>query len=228
MTALRALVTIGLAGLWLLICVPPMFQTPPRISAGVHLIVTGALVQPNRVRVDRGSPAYRAGLRTGDVLGCLSPRDANLLLWNETLGNYQAAYRRGTLLSTCVRRNGTMRPIHFTARTGSPVTNAYGSNAFSAFRVCVFLVFLLTGVALVMARPSLMTWIFFGYCIGSAPTSMAQKVLTVLPAWQHAIALGVIWCSAPAVAFLLLFSILVPSETIPNGWRRIAFTSQAL
>lgn len=54
MTALRAFLTIGLAAFLLLLVAPPMFQTPPSVSTGVHLIQTGAVVQPNVVRVDQG------------------------------------------------------------------------------------------------------------------------------------------------------------------------------
>jgi predicted metalloprotease with PDZ domain len=80
MTALRAFITIGIAALWLLLVVPPMFMSPPSVYTGLHLKMTGAAVQPNIVTVDRGSPAYRAGFRSGDVLGCLSPHGYAVLM----------------------------------------------------------------------------------------------------------------------------------------------------
>lgn len=221
MTALRTLVTIGLAAFWLLLIAPPMFQTPPSVSTGVHLI-TKALVQPNVVRVDSGSPAYRAGLRTGDVLGCLSPRDYALLLGPSQ--GYAQAYRPGTPISTCVHRNGAVRTVRFVAGTGPPVGNPYGSNALAALRLCVVLLFFLTGITLVMARPSLMTWIFYAYCLGNAPIVAAWQVWTILPAWEYAIAVGVPLIGGySAVAFLLLFSVIVPDDRIPDGWRRMVF-----
>ncbi len=127
MTALRAFITIGLALFWLALTVPPIFQTPPSAYTGTHIISTDALIQPNLVRVDPDSPAYRAGLRTGDVLGCLSPRDAVLLL-NNRHASLTRAYRRGVIISTCVRRNGAEFPVHFAAQPGPPLTNSYGSN----------------------------------------------------------------------------------------------------
>lgn len=220
MTALRAFVTIGLAAFWLLLVAPPMFQTPPSVYAGTHLKLTGALVQPNLVRVDPGSPAFRAGLRTGDVLGCLSSRDSALLI---SFGP-TAAYRAGTPISTCVRRNGALQTVRFIAQAGPPVPNYYGSNALAALRLCVVLVFFLTGIALVMSRPSPMTWVFYAYCLGSAPSFAAGLNWTVLPAWEYAIAAGIPTLgSGVAVAFLLLFAVLVPSHDLPTGWRRVAF-----
>lgn len=227
MTAMRALITIGLAAFYFLLVAPPMFATPPSIYSGVHLRLTGASVQPNIVSVDGDSPAYRAGLRSGDILGCLSGRDYALLL-NPGLG-YQQAYRPGTVISTCVRRDGGLKTVRFVGRAGAPLENSYGSDALSALRVCVFLVFFLTGIALVMARPSVMTWIFYAYCLASAPSFAAAQVWTVLPAWQYAIAQGITtFGAATAVVFLLLFSVLVPSERIPTGWRRSAFFAACL
>jgi hypothetical protein len=222
MAAVRALITIGLAAFWLVLFAPPMFMTPPSVSTGVHLVITGAAVQPVMVRIDRGSPAERAGLRSGDVLGCLSARDSALLL-NPSLG-FQQGYQPGTPISTCVRRNGAVRHITFVANTGAPVPNTYGSNTLSALRIAVLLVFVFVGIALVMARPSLMTWIFYIFCLCSAPAFAAGEVWTILPAWQYVIASGLPGAgSLCAVAFLLLFSILVPDTAIPSGWRRPAF-----
>jgi hypothetical protein len=86
------------------------------------------------------------------------------------------------------------------------------------------LVFFITGIALVMARPSLMTWIFYAFCLGSAPSFAAQVVWSILPPPQFFIAYGVPGLgSTTAVAFLLVFTVLVPNQTIPTGWRRFAF-----
>lgn len=222
MTALRAFITIGLAVFWLALFAPPMFQTPPAVYTGVTLERTGELIQRNLVRVDRGSPAYRAGLRTGDVLGCLSSRDAALLF--NSAQNIQAGYVPGTVISTCVSRNGATVNVHFTAQTRGVAENTYGSNALSALRVLVAIVFSLTGIALVIARPCLMTWLFFVYCLGSAPSFASGEVWTILPPWAFAVASGLPSLgSLTAVSFLLLFSIVVPNDGIPSGWRRVAF-----
>jgi hypothetical protein len=121
MTALRAFVTIGLAAFWLLLVAPPMFQTPQSVYTGTHIVLTGAPMQPNIIRVDPGSRAYRAGLRTGDVLGCLSPRDAALLI---PIGTPNA-YRAGTPISTCIRHNGVLHRVSFVAQTGPRIESAW-------------------------------------------------------------------------------------------------------
>ncbi len=221
MTALRAIFAIGLAAFWLLLAAPPMFQTPLGGYTGTHALATGASFYRPVVTVDRGSPAYRAGLRTGDVLGCLSMRDFRLLL--QPTGSEQG-YRPGTPISTCVSRLGTVRPVRFVAQPGHALPNIYGGNLIAALRLCVVLVFFLTGIALLTIRTSLMTWIFYAYCLCSAPSLSAQLNSTILPAWQFAIVYGLTALGTwSAVAFLLLFAVLVPDDRIPRGWRGTAF-----
>lgn len=227
MTALRAFFAVGIALIWLLLVAPPIFQSLPRVFSGVHLTVTGAPIQPNLVRVDADSPAYRAGLRTGDVLDCLSLRDYTLLIVPSF--GFDEAYRAGTPISTCVQRDGIARAIVFTAKTGPPTQNLYGSNALGVLRVCVLLVFLITGVALVLAKPSPMTWIFYIYCLTSAPSGALQQISTVLPNWAFLITSGIAnFVTTVTVAFLLVFSVLVPDERVPGGWRRIALCGALL
>lgn len=67
MAAWRAILTIGLAGLFLCIVGEPMFSAPPTLYTGVHLRFTDALLQPNIVDVDPGSPPYRAGIRSVEL-----------------------------------------------------------------------------------------------------------------------------------------------------------------
>lgn len=219
MTAVRLLITIGLTALWSALFIPPMFMTPPSAVTGVHYVDDGTLFPANRVRVDRGSPGYRAGLRTGDVLQCLSMRDASLLL-----GAVPQGYTPGSPISTCVQRAGKWRKVTFTANAGPPVENSYGSDLGAAIRVCVVFVFFLTGIALVTLRPGLSTWLFFAFAVGDAPSYAVQFTGTVYPAWLYAIALGCTnFVNFAAVAFLLLFAVVVPDDSLPHGWRRPAF-----
>jgi len=225
MTAFRAFFAVGLAGLWLLVVVPPIFHRGPSVDSGVHAVLTGAPVRPNLVRVDPASPAFAGGLRTGDVLGCLSARDYALLILPSD--GFKQQYRPGSVISTCVRRGQTIQTIRFTARAGPDVPFPYYTNALGALRVCVLLIFLITGIALVLVKPSPATWIFYAYCLSSAPSLAAQQA-TYLPGWLYALtATPAGFLTAMGASLLFMFAALVPDDRIPAGWRRTAFWAAA-
>lgn len=216
MTAVRALVTIGLASLWLALFVPPMFMWghPTANIPGVDAIESAALLSPTRLKVERASFAYRAGLRTGDVLGCLSKADKQIL---------EGAAYDGRPISMCVERGGHIRQIAFVAQMGPPLRNIFGGTAGTLVRIGIEVAFLLTGIALVILRPGLSTWLFFVYALGSAHTFSLEKNATLWPAALYSLAYGLTILARSAVQFLLLFSITVPDDGIPTGWRRRAF-----
>lgn len=81
----------------------PMFMHPPLPYTGVQLHLTGAWVQPDVIGVEPQSPAYRAGLRSGDVISCLSVRDAQQLI---NRSDFHVAYAAGTPIDLCVNRAG--------------------------------------------------------------------------------------------------------------------------
>ncbi len=219
MNVARFFVCVGVGVVWLLLAAPPMFESLHGAYTGVHLVTTPALITRPRVRVDRSSPAYRAGLRTGDVLGCMSPRDALLIL-----GGGDAAYRPGTTLSACAIRDGSTISVHFQARPGPPVYNGYPSYLFSALRIVVALVFVLIGIMLVLAKPSLMTWLLYAYCVANTPGYAAEVNASALAPWQYLIVQGLPTVGDfMAVWLLLLFALVVPEATPPRGWRRTAF-----
>lgn len=220
MTALRALVTIGVAALSLFLAVPPIFESLHGGYTGVHPILTSAAIQHNAIRVDRGSPAYRAGLRTGDILGCMSARDDALLF----AGPNSAAYRPGTLLSACVSRNGVVKNVLFAAKPSGPIPPAYPSPLLACLRILVTVIFMGTGIALVLARPSLMTWLLYAYCVTNLPSFAAQINASALAPWQYLLVSGVpSELDLIGVWFLLLFALTVPEDAPPAGWRSSFF-----
>ena len=80
MAGIRAIITIGLAVIFLLLAGPPMFAHPLTAYTGIHLRKTGAIVQPNIVNVDPNSPAFRSGVRSGDRQAGLCTRNADFTL----------------------------------------------------------------------------------------------------------------------------------------------------
>lgn len=223
MTPLRAFLVIALAALCLLLAGAPMFENPPTLYTGVHLQSTGAAMQRNVVRVDPGSPAYRAGLRSGDTVSCLSVRDYTLLFPNPDFYP-NPAYRPGTPVSLCAQRAGALRRITFIAGPRPPPGYLYRTIGIAALRLAVLAIFLISGIALVLGRPGAMTWIFFAYCAGNMPSAASSANWTILPPALYALAAGIpSIVSSTSVGFLLLFSLCVPDDRVPAGWRRYGY-----
>jgi hypothetical protein len=221
MVALRAFVAVTAAAVFLLLAAPPMLENPPVVYTGAHFEQTGALVGPVIIRVDAGSPAARAGLRTDDRVACLSRRDVVLLLSYE---GSASPYAPGISIQLCAFRNGAWQAFQITPTEMRPAGYLYGSLWFSILRLAVYGAFLLVGILLVMARPSPLTWVFFAYCLGSVPGFAANVNDTGFsPVW-YAITISVLnvltWC---APTLMLMFALLVPDDRITGGWRLPAF-----
>lgn len=217
MTSLRALVTIGLAVLLAAVVGPPMFQRPLTAYTGVHLHLTGAPVQRNVIDVDHGSPAYRAGLRSGDILSCLTLKDWGLLFSSYRNGT-PAGYVPGTPVSACVQHGNGERHVQFVADARPAAPPLYHSVSLTIARYLIYVAFLFCGIALVLGRPGTMTWIFFGFCLSAAPTLALEVNGTTLPASLYQLYANLTSViDASGAGLLLLFALLVP-EDVPRGW----------
>lgn len=218
-SAARAFIVIALSLAFLVLIGPPMFETYATAYTGVHAGPLGTPPNKARIVVDAGSPAYRAGLRSGDAIRCMSPRDSEMLF-----PSWQPAAYNSSPIRICYVRDGVAHHIAFIARPGPLVTSLYGSLAFIILRLAAYAVFLVVGATLVMARPSLMTWMFFFYCLSTAPAAVADSALTTLPSTAY-IAFRSVFSETSAIgsAFLLLFTLSVPDQNLPSGWRRWAF-----
>jgi hypothetical protein len=214
-SAVRTIFVVGFSALLFALSAPSMFVNPPTPYTGIHRN-PNAPIETHSVAIDRGSPAYRAGVRTGDALGCLSTRD------RERIFDVYAPYLAFTPdpISLCVLRHGASQNISFVPRELPPPGLMYGSFAIAALRLAVFAVFLFVGCALVMARPSPMTWILWAYGCGNLPFAAAQGMLLWMPAGLYAtitaVAMVIINLAAPLLA---IFALMVPDDGIPEGWR---------
>ena len=216
--ALRACIVVGISLALFVIVAPPLVETYSAAYTGVH---RGALLTaPQKdVSVDAGSPAFAAGLRTGDTLGCMSLGNSEALF-----PIYGSPKYAPMPIRVCARRSGTMRDFSFVPQQGPPAVSIYGSPVLAAVRVAVFFAFLAMGCALIILRPGLMTWLFWGYCLGNIPFGVAATVLWTWPPAAFAlIATFSSVANAFGFSFLLLFALVIPGNRVPAGWRGYLF-----
>jgi len=217
-SAVRACIVVALSLGFFLIIAPPLLESYSAAYTGVHRGPVVAAPQ-ERVVVDPGSPAFASGLRTGDTLGCMSLRDSEPLF-----PIYGEAQYAPLPIRVCAERNGSLRYFTFVPRPGAPVPSIYGSLAWATVRVVVFFAFLAMGCALVVLRPGLMTWLFWGYCLGNSPYGVSASVLWTWPSQTFA-AMSIFSVVVTTLGFpcLLLFALFIPNDRLPVGWRRFAF-----
>ena len=214
----RAVVVVALSVLSLALVAPSMFARFTTAYTGAH--VDGTRV----VAVDAGSPAERGGLRSGDLIGCVNTRDYTILSSPFSQNAYEP-----DLLHFCVTNTVPRRNLAFAAAPGPPSASFYGSITWQILRLFSYAVFLFVGCALVILRPSVMTWLLFGYCLAEAPVGPAYQVFTVWPPAAYAVLMAVVTPSAALGAvFLFLFALLVPEESVPRDWRGWVFWIAAI
>lgn len=216
MNAIRPIIVVGISAYCLFVAGPSMFVNPPVPYAGISLAGPVSVQASIHVDVASNSPAYRAGLRTGDTIACLSPEDANVVF--PTYPPY--ARYTGKPISLCYH-DRTWHSAAFVPARLPPVGYYYGSISVAALRLAVYAIFLFVGCALVMMRSSVMTWLLFGYCVASMPNACSQAMLVGLPSTLYTVvttSTGA-WIDIGAIV-LALFALTVPSDSPPRGWRR--------
>lgn len=219
MTALRAFLTIAFSVLVFALVAALIFRTPPMVYTGITRAPSPPFSR-NLILVATGSPAYRAGLRSGDVVSCLSSRDKELLFPRYGF----SAYADSVIVRGCAMRGAGWRTFAFRPAPSAPLGMLYYTIPGTILRLVVFLIFLITGILLVLARPALLTWLFYVYCLSSGPFYVTVTLGTLWPAWAYElIAPSEQFLTSVGVVALALFALCVPNDGIPHGWRRIAF-----
>ena len=227
MCSMRVAVAIVLATVGLLLAGIPMFMHPPTGYVGLRIAPTPIRGQFRVERLDRGSPAARAGVRDEDVISCLDYRDVRFLeapIYTE----HSYGMNAGEAIAFCATRDGVTRAVTVVPETKPPARSLYGNDAGAAFRLLEYSVFLVCGVLLVYGRPGLMSWLFMFYALATAPNAMGYINLTVLPSPLYmAYSIGLQAFDFASSGFLLMFTLLVPDERL-EGWRRPAFAVAVL
>lgn len=219
MTVLRTFVTVAIAALFLFLAAPPMFVNSPVAYTGMQRI-GGPPLGRMTIRVIPGSPAARSGLRTGDVVGCMSLRDRETLL---QLEGVPSPFVPGVTIPVCAQRHGAWQAFTVLPERRPAPGLLYGSIWLTVMRLVVFAIFLLVGIVLLAARPSPLTWIFFAYCLASVPSYAAWVNDTTLPAPLYwlvvTLLVAFVWAGG---GLMLMFALVVPDDSAPQGWRRKA------
>ncbi len=223
MNAIRAVVVVGFSLFLLLLVGPAILQNPPWPYTGVTAARTPGFSSSYTARVAPGSPAYRAGLRTGDRIACLSVRDQSILFpMADSAGPRHLLYT-GNPISLCAYHNGAWHAVSFAPERMPPAGYIYGSLAGEALRLAVLTLFLFVGCLLVIARPSPATWLLFGYCAGNVPGLFPHSMLLWLPPAAYAVAFFIpFFLTAVGPPLLALFTLVVSTDRMLRGWRRTA------
>ncbi len=171
------------------------------------------------IDVDSPGPAERAGVRVGDRFDSATSFENRLYL--QSVRNSSPGQRVAFLITS---KNGAPRTINLLAETGewdASVVPEY------FMWVVVDLVFVVVGSILVLLRPSVMTWAFFLYCIGTAPGFVLGFYW--LPAWLVFATGGFVNAlQALGLAALLVFCVRVPNDRSLGGWRYLEWIGAPL
>jgi hypothetical protein len=160
--------------------------------------------------VKDGSPAAKAGMQVGDIID-LQSTPAQYRWYAVQTGTLAA----GQSVTFGLKHNGVLRSVTLTSTP--QVTEHY----YVAYRIAVLgvaVLYIVLGAALVLLRPSLMTWGFFLYCLANAPFTFYTAMILYPPPWPY-VAYSLYWILYNVgVVGLLVFALCFLNEPI-KGWR---------
>lgn len=159
------------------------------------------------------SPASKAGMQVGDIVE-LQSTPAQFRYYAANTATLEA----GQSITLGLRHDGVVRQV--TVTSAAQATEKY----YAAFRVAVIVIALLyiaLGAALVLLRPSLMTWGFFICCLGGAPFTYYTVELLFPYPWPF-ITYPIAWTlNSAGIVGLLVFALCFLNEPL-RGWRASA------
>ena len=159
-----------------------------------------------------GSPAAKAGMQVGDTID----------LQSTPVQSRYHAIQGGTLDSgesatLGIIHKGVRRILTLTAIPQKTEAQPY----YTVYRMAVLgvaVLYIFLGAALVLLRPSLMTWGFFLYCLANAPFTFYSLPLFFPFPWNYLTYSGLSFLTAAGTVGLLVFALCFLNEPI-KGWR---------
>jgi hypothetical protein len=167
--------------------------------------------------VTRGGAAARAGVRVGDRTDlALTPLASRQYV--SALGYYSAPAGRHAIFAFV--RDGRTRLVDLVS---SPHPRTLADNITDLFQMATYASMIAIGAALVLLRPSTMTWAFFLY--SSFANAWSASLGQYLPSWLFVIdQLFFLPTHGVANFALAIFALRFPNDDAP-GWRRTAQTA---
>lgn len=192
----------------------------PHSSFGYYLVYTSGF---EVARVDRDSPAAKAGIAPGDHLDFTASTLRDRLIGLE----YMPALP-GESLSFALVRSGASRPVTLRAAPLSPsqTLQAISSPLTSFLRLAGF-VYIAVALMILLRRPNRMTWGLFLYLVSATDVEFYRFPVALFPIVEFASAI----LSVAGTIGLVIFAVRFPDDR-PIGWRawidRIAIPAGAL
>ena len=163
--------------------------------------------------VEAESPAGKAGMHIGDTV--YLPATPPRFRWNAAQAG---VLESGQSITFALMHGGVLRSVTLTSIP--QVTEHY----YTAYRIAVLgvaVLYIFLGAALVLLRPSPMTWGFFLYCLANAPfTFYAINLFFPFP-WPYVYYPLQTILNAAGIVGLLVFALCFLNEPL-GGWRASA------
>ena len=195
-------------GVWALFCsLSPLHGLFWLYPGGFGVTTDSSLVVTD---VYSSGGAERAGIHLGDRFDPATSFENRLYL--QGVRNPKP----GQVLTTRIKHWGAPRVVNIVADPQGPYTSPAISYYFTGS--VIDLIFVVVGSALLLLRPSKMTWAFFFYCIATVPGVVLGHYW--LPAW-FVFSLGIFAGVLQALGFgaLLVFCVRVPNDRAAGRWR---------